>query len=78
VQARELLASMPTRIQIRPQAHKYAAVPCDPEYLDPTPWPGSYISNTKHTLGPELLGFAMGWERTLGLELDGAHPEAAG
>jgi hypothetical protein len=37
-----------------------------------------YISDTKHTLGPELLGIALGWERTLGLELDGAHPEAAG
>jgi hypothetical protein len=39
-----------------------------------------YISNTKHTLGPELLGLTLGWGAggTLGLDLDGAHPEAAG
>jgi hypothetical protein len=68
---------MPNHIQIKPKAHKYVAVPCDPEYVGPTPWHGWYISITKHTLGPELLGLTMGWERTLGLELAGAHPEAA-
>jgi hypothetical protein len=40
--------------------------------------PGWYISITKHTLCPELLGLILGQERTLGLELAGAHPKAAG
>jgi hypothetical protein len=30
------------------------------------------------TLGPELLGLTLGWGRTLGLELAGAHSEVAG
>jgi hypothetical protein len=69
---------MQNHIQIKPNAHKFASVPCDPEYVGSTPQPGWYISNTKNTLGPELLGITMGWERTLGLKLARAHPEAAG
>jgi hypothetical protein len=78
VQVLEILATMTNHIQLEHKAHKYTTVPCDPEYLDPTPRPGWSVSNTKHTLGPELLGLILGWERAPGLELAGAHPKAAG
>jgi hypothetical protein len=38
---------MPNHIQVTPKAHKYDVMSCDPAYLDPTPRPGWYISNTK-------------------------------